>query len=175
MNIDASMVRKLLDYKDGTVFWKWRIRELFSSDRIWKSWNTRYAGREGFTAVDSHGYRQSKILSQSCLLHKAIWAWHYGEWPEGEIDHINSDKLDNRIENLRIATRNQNVWNTPIRKDNTSGYKGVSKVWQSNKWQAHIDVYGEVKYLGVFSTAHDAGAAYEEAAIKYHGDFARTA
>ena len=93
--------------------------------------------------------------------------------PEGmDSDHINRDRLDNRRSNLRICNRSQNISNTFLR-SNKSGYKGVEWHKASQKWQARIRFYGKRLQLGVFKTALSAHRAYNKAARKYHGKFAR--
>lgn len=90
-----------------------------------------------------------------------------------QVDHINGDGLDNRRENLRLATHNQNQWNSRKLKTNTSGYKGVGYYPNLAKWWARIRVNGRRIHLGYFATPELAYKAYCEAAVKYHGEFAR--
>lgn len=87
------------------------------------------------------------------------------------VDHINGNKIDNRLCNLRIATTSQNTWNAGKRKRNTSGYKGVTWSKSSNKWQAQMGFHGKKVFLGLFHTAEEASAAYCTAAIRLHGEF----
>jgi len=91
-----------------------------------------------------------------------------GEYP----DHINRNKLDNRRENLRVATNSQNTANASRSKSNTSGYKGVT--WDKNrgKWIAQIKVDGKHKHLGRYETSKEAYTAYCNAAVEYFGEFA---
>jgi HNH endonuclease/AP2 domain len=99
-----------------------------------------------------------------------------GRWPKGEIDHVNGNKDDNRWENLREATRSQNIANARTPGCNTSGYKGVyfdrSKP-RVKPWRASITVDGRTVRLGYFATPEKAWLAYVLAARKHYGDFAR--
>lgn len=89
------------------------------------------------------------------------------------VDHINGDRLDNRLENLRICTNEENRRNNnKLNKHNTSGYRGVRKF--KKKWRAQICVNGEIIHLGTFSDAIQAAHVYDEAALKHHGEFATT-
>lgn len=90
-----------------------------------------------------------------------------------EIDHINGDGLDNRVENLRICSRKNNSRNRKLSKNNTSGYKGVIWINRLNKWRARIKVDYKTIHLGYFVSKDDAARAYNLAASKYFGDFAR--
>jgi hypothetical protein len=121
-----------------------------------------------------NGYLQVAYQGKRCLIHRAIWEMFYGPIPPGlHIDHINGNPSDNRIENLRLATRSENQWNSKIPKNNTSGLKGASWCKVKQKWVAEIWVFGRKKYLGLFLAASDAHAAYVKAANIYHGAFAR--
>lgn len=99
------------------------------------------------------------------LLHR-----HLLKVPKGfDGDHINGDTLDNRRSNLRIATRGQNIANSKLRKDNTSGYKGVYMF--RNKWVAHIQVDGKKIWLGGYDKPEEASEAYKVAAQYYFGQY----
>ncbi len=97
---------------------------------------------------------------------------HYGEWPALQIDHINMNRSDNRIANLRQATVSDNRCNVGPRANNTSGIKGV---WRDRCGRYYADIMKDRRRLrfGPFSTAIEAGAAYAEAAKQLHGEFAR--
>lgn len=116
-------------------------------------------------------YRRAQCDGVRILCHRIAWAWYYGYWPDRFIDHINGDGFDNRICNLRLATRAQNGRNRGRNSNNTSGYKGVSWDSKDKKWRAKIQVNGKQCYLGNFSSAEEARDAYAEAAKKAHGEF----
>ena len=97
----------------------------------------------------------------------------FGEPDDMDVDHKNLNKLDNRRENLRIATRGQNNCNKTKYKNNTSGFKGVSFHKKAQKYRARISIDGKQKFLGYFVTAEAAHQAYKQAAIQHHGEFAR--
>ena len=90
-----------------------------------------------------------------------------------EVDHIDGDGLNNLRQNLRIVTRNQNRFNSRVRVDNTSGYKGVSLNKRTGRWVAWIGYYGKHKNLGYFATPEMAAQAYDAAARELFGEFAR--
>lgn len=170
-----EQLRELLTYdpETGKLFWKVRSRDWFNSERYMNSWNARYAGREAFTASDDKGYRRTNFSGICITAHRAAWAIFHGEWPSEEIDHINNVRCDNRIENLRPASRTGNNRNRLISVLNTSGLKGASWNKQSRRWVAQIAVSGKKIFLGYHDTAEDAHNAYCAASIKYHGEFAR--
>lgn len=121
-----------------------------------------------------NGYLQVKIKSRvPYLVHRVIWAMHYGEWPTGSVDHINRDVADNRIENLRMATASENSRNRKLHSTNTSGYKGVVWVARVKKWRSQIIIHGVYKHLGYFSEKQDAIDAYSAGSALYHGEFGR--
>lgn len=157
MPITNSNVHDLFEYRDGELWWKEpkKGRDL-----------TKPAG-----AVSSHGYRVFGIKGRQFRLHRVVWLYHYGKWPKGHIDHIDGNKLNNNIDNLREASIKQNSYNQGKRKNNTSGYKGVTWHKGHQKWYASIKINGNSKYLGSFSCPKEAHDAYCEAAKIYHGEF----
>jgi hypothetical protein len=121
----------------------------------------------------SHGYRMLSWKNMSLLGHRVAWAIHYGEWPIDQIDHINNIRTDNRITNLRPATKEENNRNMVIGRRNTSGIKGIRWLKDRKKWVAKICFQRKHMTLGYFSGKEEAAAAYAEAAKRFHGEFAR--
>lgn len=105
--------------------------------------------------------------------HRVAYALYHGRWPSGFIDHINCKKDDNRIENLRDATRSQNGGNLRAPRTNTTGFKGVSKI-ASGRFKASITENGQSRQIGIFDTAEEAASAYRGEATRIFGEFART-
>ncbi len=122
----------------------------------------------------NNGYVRILINGRGLLAHRAIWAWHHGEWPE-ELDHINGKVCDNRIENLRPATHSQNTQNATTRKDNVSGFKGVTFHKATGKWMASIQSNKKRIYIGIFDGKGAAALAVANAREKHHQQFARHA
>lgn len=119
------------------------------------------------------GYRNVHFQGRLCLEHRVIWFLYYGVWPKSEIDHINGDRGDNRITNLRLATRSENGQNRKMPANNSSGHKGVTWVRSRKMWQAAINTGHKPKFLGRFATREEAAAAYDKAALEHHGEFAK--
>jgi len=113
------------------------------------------------------GYAATK----DSYLHRLI----LGDIPDGYgTDHIDRDQLNNRRENLRLATKSQNGANQGLHKRNTTGFKGISYRKEIDKWYARINVKWKKKFLGYFQDPVEAAKAYDKAAVKYHGEFAST-
>lgn len=118
---------------------------------------------------ESNGYLRIKIDHKLYRAHRLAWLYVYDEWPNDQIDHINGDKTDNRILNLRAATSSQNKQNArKARLDSRSGLIGAMWHGQSGKWRACIQVDGKRKYLGRFDQAEQAHAVYIEAKRTLH-------
>lgn len=177
-HIDIELLRKVLKYipDTGQFVWNERPLSMFKDERCWKKWNSRYsgmvAGRKG-----TGGYVQ--ITARCCgakvvSAHRLAWLYIYGTYPDHDIDHINGVRHDNRISNLRQATRKQNTRYAGISRRNSSGYKGVTWCKERRCYSAAIAVNRKRINLGRFSDPKEAALAYDEAAVRLHGDFAKT-
>jgi len=134
-----------------------------------KIYHRRFNYKELGWVADT-GYKKIKVEGKEYPLHHVLWFLWKGVWPENYIDHIDGNKLNNSIHNLREATHEQNTRNAKVRKDSLFGYKGVTKATGRGKgYRARL---GQ-KYLGTFSTAEPAAQAYNDAALATYGEFAR--
>jgi hypothetical protein len=133
-----------------------------------KSTGRRAAG-EKINYISNTGYKTVNFKGKRVLGHRLAWYMHYGEWPIGSIDHVNRDRLDNRICNLRLANLSQNGANTCKRKNNSTGYKGVS--FYRNRYHARATINRKTHLLGSFITAEEASKAYEQFAKEKHREF----
>tara|TARA_R110000764_G_scaffold82501_1_gene162808 strand:+ start:52 stop:528 length:477 start_codon:yes stop_codon:yes gene_type:complete len=125
-------------------------------------------GKNKVGRTDQYGYLVIKVDGMVYKAHRLAWLYMNGEFPKGDIDHINHAKADNQIKNLRVVTHSENHRNRGKGKDNTSGFTGVCWHKRDNKWLAQIMVEGVNTHLGYFTKKEDAIAARAEANIKYN-------
>ena len=118
------------------------------------------------------GVRFISVDNQMRLAARVAWAHYYGEWPKTLIDHIDGDRLNNAIANLRLATFQQNMWNRAARKS-SSGRKGVCWDKQKNLWVAQITQNRKHIFIGRFKTVEEASDAYEKVATELRGAWHR--
>ena len=164
----TNLVRAVsYDPSTGELLW---LRKTGSSREV-SRWNARYAGRPAFACISDRGYLTGTFDGRHIKAHRAAWAIFHGKWPTMEIDHANGDPKDNRISNLREATRTQNAQNVPKRKGGVSVYRGVSQA--GSRWRAKINANGIRTSLGSYQSEEDAAIAYDLASVLMHGDFAR--
>jgi hypothetical protein len=123
-------------------------------------------------SIGIQGYLKVKIDRKLYQAHRVAWLLANGAWPEGHIDHINGVRSDNRIANLRVCSNTENVRNAKMRRDNTSGIKGVFWHKASNAWCARVSHDGRMVNGGTFKNIEDAKHAAIELREKLHGDFA---
>lgn len=158
-DLTCSQVHQLFSYEDGRLFWK----------KVPKNMPQRKGKRAG--SPSGTGYWAICIGGKFYKEHRIVWLMFNGEWPPGELDHADLDKQNNRIENLRLATRPQNTHNQ--KKHRGKYLKGVSfrLTCTQNPYQAMICIDGRSKSLGCFPTEQAAHNAYCEAALARYGEF----
>jgi hypothetical protein len=166
--LTAEELKKVLRYESDSGEFFWIVHRT----------GTATAGSvAGSLAINLNGVRYIRftIFGKRYLGHRIAWLYVYGQWPDGQIDHINGDGTDNRISNLRIVDKFAQNQNRRTPKSNTSGVKGVSWKKARNKWQAQIEAHGVTRYLGMYTNLEAAKKAYEDAARVLHGEFVRGA
>lgn len=165
------------DLGAGLVFWKPRDASEFtakgrkSAAACAKTWNTRFAGKPAFNVKHSSGYRFGYFQGRHIYAHRLIWALKHGEWPDGEVDHINRIASDNRIENLRIVTSSQNKRNRT--RSGSLEHARIGVVEVGGRFRAVISAERQRMHIGYFDTERDALLAYDFAARLIDGEFAR--
>lgn len=162
MTLTVEQLREALEYDPRTGVFLWR-RSISGP---------RKAGDEA-GSLNARGRRYIGVNGKLYCAHRLAWFYAHGVWPACDIDHENGNPDDNRLANLRLATRSQNNANSKVRRDNASGFKGVQK--RRNKWLAYLTANGKQVYLGYHSTPEAAHAAYVAEAARRHGEFARAA
>lgn len=153
--ITQQQLKEVLDYNETTGEFTWKVTR---SNRAKKGKVAGYKNGQGYWCI--------KVFGAKYLTHRLAWLYVHGEWPEQEIDHINHDRADNRLCNLRPATRKENSRNAGLRSNNTSGKTGVSLVKHSGRWKSSI----EGIHLGLFDDFGHAVIARDaaERALGYH-------
>jgi hypothetical protein len=149
-----------------------RFATVDKEDFEWLSkfkWHAHKRGRTWYArrTVESEG------LQKTDFMHRAILAHHGHDLTVGEVDHINGDGLDNRKSNLQVISHAENIRKSRTQSNNTSGFRGVSWHKRDQVWSAFIEVNNVRKYLGSFKSKINAALAYDEAARKYFGEFAK--
>lgn len=162
--IDHATLTRLLDYDPHTGSFKWKHRP-----------GRRGGARTGAVAGWPHrlGYWCITVFDSQYYAHRLAWLHVNAEWPPSELDHIDNDKRNNAIANLRLATRAQNNANRGKMGNNKSGYKGVSWINAHGKWRAACRARGKTHHLGYFTTREAAYEAYLRGSRRLHGEFAR--
>jgi len=155
-------LKKVLKYDPETGVFTWKIRK---ANRIKIG---DHAGR-----LTQCGYESIRIDGRDYLSHKLAWLYVYGEWPTLEIDHRDGLKSNNRITNLREATRIQNSRNSKTSSSNTSGFKGVHWKSKIKKWAATITFNRKKQHLGYFTSPQSASETYEARATELFREFKR--
>lgn len=147
--VSVSKLREVLNYNPETGEFTWRTRHV---KKVWPGKKAGYFVR---------GYGRISVDGKKMWMHRIAWAMHYGEHPpEGMvIDHINRDRGDNRISNLRLVPHHENTWNCEAKATSVTGLKGVSPE-KHGRWCARIRVAGKRVYIGAYDTPEEAAEAY---------------
>jgi len=158
--ITYEIAHEFFSYKDGILYWK----KLNSNNQV------KIGDEAG--CVNTGGYKVVFFLGKRLRIHRIIYLMFNGFVPK-QIDHIDGNTLNNKIENLRSASHSENMQNKCIQKNNTSGVKGVFWEKYAKKWRAQIKVDNKKIYLGLFLDLKEAEQIILEARKKYHGEFAK--
>ena len=162
--ISLSELKERLSYNPMTGVFLWKIRP-----------RQRACSEIAGSVRSTDGYRQICIKQTMYKAHRLAWFYVHGVWPKEQIDHINGDKADNCIANLRLADFSKNQANSKRRSTNRSGFKGIWFHKFSGLWAATITVNRKPIHLGYFKTPEEAHEAYKAAAVQYFGEYARAA
>jgi hypothetical protein len=162
--LSRERLQEILAYDQETGVFRWRV-DLTPKTK---------AGSVAGSLSKSRGYIGICVNRRTYFAHRLAWLYVYGEWPAQFIDRIDGDRSNNRLSNLREASRAENQQNRRINSNNSSGLKGIYFDGCTGKWRAQIKVNGKIKRLGRFSDPSEAHAAYVAAADKFFGDFARS-
>ena len=157
-DISPDVLREIFEYRDTHLYWRRRRQ------------GTRDINKPA-GCIENSGYRRIHLNKKMYKAHRLIWAHQHGYYPDGHIDHIDGNRSNNAIDNLRLATHSENLCNRGKTSNNSSGYKGVYKCRRSGKWIGKIMKDYKEHHLGRFDTAEKAHQAYEDAASKLHGQF----
>lgn len=156
--LTQERLKEVLTYDKNTGHFTWLVA---LSNR------TTVGTRAGNTSPK--GYRRVMIDNITVMEHRLVWLYVFGVLPNNDLDHINHQRDDNRLCNLREATRKENMQNMLMRKrQNTSGFTCVSLHRKTGKWRAYIVVDYKQKHLGLFDTPEEAHEAYLKAKAQYH-------
>lgn len=161
-DLTATRLRELVSYEPATGIF---IRRVRTAQR-------HQVGDRADTVITTGaraGYRRIALNSERYHAHRAAWLYVYGFWPANLIDHINGDRGNNRIANLRDVTNSVNLQNVKgSRVDNTSGYLGVTFHKPTGQWRARIQANKKCYHIGMYPTAQDAYNAYLQEKRRVH-------
>jgi hypothetical protein len=157
--LTKEYLQKLFEYKDGQLYWN-------EPPRL----KGKVAGGSRNDGYKTIQIKIAKNSFQRILAHRVIFMMHYGYMPE-VVDHIDRNRGNNRIENLRQCTFQQNLWNQSVRKNTKSGYKGVYWSEKINVWNVYIAVDKKLKYFGSYKDIKEAAKIADSARKQHRGEF----
>lgn len=157
-SILVEQLREELDYSPQTGEFRWK-----KADKMGPRLAGKIAG-----GVTSLGYWKIRVCGELYVAHRLAWLHVHGRWPAQQLDHINGDRADNRIENLRECSPGENSQNRAKSKNNTSGFNGVSWSSATNNWRARIRINRKLLELGGYSTPEEAYSKYLEVKAQVH-------
>ncbi len=155
--------KTILEYNknNGTFTWKTKLREHFNSDTGMKIANSRCEGKLAGTIEKPSGYHCVRLLGKQYKIYRLVWLFEHGNWPDKDIDHIDGNKNNNHISNLREASHAENMQNIiKAQKNNKTGFLGVTKCKITGSYISQIGINGKTKRIGCFKTPEDAHEAY---------------
>jgi hypothetical protein len=164
-------LKECFDYNEesGELIRRERPLHHFKNSRIMNFNNTQF-GNKVAGRIDKAGYCRVKIDGRTCAAHRIIWKWYYGVDPVDFIDHINGDKSDNRISNLRDIERGSNAINlSKLKECNSTGYTGVAKA-RNGRYRSYTNVDGKQKCIGTYGTPEEAALARELKCLEIYGE-----
>jgi len=167
----ASNPRPLPSQKDLRALFDYDAR---SGSLLWKKPPSKSSVKSGTAAggIKSGGYISIKLNGLDYKAHRLVYVWHLGEIPStAQIDHVDGNKANNRIENLRICSASENGRNRPAQANNTEGLKGAYLHENGRSWQSVIRFQRTNHFLGLYKTKEEAHRAYVTAARAIHGTF----
>lgn len=173
MALTKERASAVVRYENGRLFWNRRPLNEFKSEQGCNAFNAAFSGKEaGCESAIKKGHRYMVRIDRTLYPRaRIVFLIHYGYMPK-IVDHINRDTLDDRIENLRAATRTQNQANAKRRKHCQSGYKGVARSRNGSRWHARIRKDGKCIHIGTYDSPAEAHAAYVAKAKELFGEFA---
>ena len=157
--LTQEYLQKVFEYRDGQLYWK-------TPEKL-KGHIAGVSRNDGYRLIQ---IKMGKNMCQRILAHRIIFMIHHGYMPE-VVDHIDRDKTNNRIENLRGCTHQQNLWNQSVRKNTKSGYKGVYWDKKRNFWNVYIAVDKKLKYFGSYKDVEQAKKIADSARKQHRGEF----
>lgn len=158
--ITQDYLRSILEYNQDTGIFTW----IFGNNR-------RVRAGDVAGCIDKDGYIQIRVCKKLYRAHRLAWLYMNGMFPESHIDHIDNNRTNNSLSNLRLANYTKNNWNACISKNSTSGVKGVNWDNRANAYKARVMKNGKLYHFGSFRTIEEASIAVKKGREYLHGEF----